>query len=235
MASDKIQHLLKNSGLPGPRGNLELLYSFSKEASEDDVRECLSFCTDSLTNSPEEFVVMCGITGYCLLKSNNLKKTLEFIRPYASHSSWRVREAVAIGIQEIAGGRTGEIIRGLEEWARGNDYEKRAVAAALCEPRLLKRKGDVAEILAILERITLELEKKAGPKLTDSQNTLRKTLGYAWSVAVAANPDEGKVFFGRIAGRDNKHTRWIIRENLKKKRLSKMDGVWVDRMLAMLE
>lgn len=229
--SAKVQNLLKNSGLPGPRGNLELLYSFSREASESDVKECFSFYSDDLSNSPEEFVVMCGITGYCVSNRKNIKKTIGYIRGYASHSSWRIREAVAIGIQEIAEGNMDEIISNLMNWIDGNDYEKRAVIAALCEPKLLKQEQTVVTLFKILDKITMDFKSIEG-KLSDSQNTLRKTLGYGWSVAIAALPVEGKKAFSRIAESDNKQIKWIVRENLKKNRLAKMDRVWVEKMTA---
>jgi len=38
---EAIKHLLSNSGLPGTRANLELLYSFSKSATEPEIKECL--------------------------------------------------------------------------------------------------------------------------------------------------------------------------------------------------
>src|SRR3989304_7461504 len=97
-----IEHLLKNSRLPGPRGNLELLYSFAKKATVNEIRECFFFYKDDLHNSPEEFVVMCGIVGFCIQNKHDIAGTLGKIRNYASHNSWRIREAVAIGIQEIA-------------------------------------------------------------------------------------------------------------------------------------
>lgn len=68
-----IENLKENSGLPGPRGNLELLYSFSRKATESEVQECLSFYHDDLHNSQEEFVVMCGIVGYCIINKNNIE------------------------------------------------------------------------------------------------------------------------------------------------------------------
>ena len=226
-----IENLLKNSGLPGPKANLELLYSFSKKATESEVNECFSFYRDDLHNSPEEFVVMCGIVGYCILNKDNIPKTLMTIRKYASHSSWRIRESVAIGIQEIAENNMCEIIDNLKKWMDGNDLEKRAIVAALCEPRLLKEKTIIIELLEILNIITMGFDKIDG-KLSENQNSLRKTLGYGWSVAIISLPDEGKSAFEKIAECNNKHIKWIVKENLRKKRLTVMDKKWVEKMLA---
>lgn len=222
-----IETLLNNSNLPGPRGNLELLYSFSKTATAEEIKECFSYYKDDLHNSPEEFVVMCGITGYCVLHKNNIKETLAEVRKYASHSSWRIREAVAIGIQEIAENKMEEIIQCMKKWAIGNDFEKRAVVAALCEPKLLKNKAITAEVLQILSEITTTFYTIDG-KINDSQTALRKALGYGWSVAIAALPPEGKAIFEKLASSNNKHIRWIVKENLTKNRLLKMDKDWVE-------
>jgi hypothetical protein len=229
--TESIQNLLQNSGLPGPRGNLELLHSFSRNAASAEVQECLSFLRDDLSNCPEEFVVMCGIVGYCLLHKAALEQTLKEIRKYASHSSWRIREAVAIGIQEIATGNMDRILRGLRDWINGSDLEKRAVVAALCEPKLLKDKTIPPQVFSILTAITSGFEKNSG-KLTDGETSLRKALGYGWSVAMVSLPDEGKTAFEKIAESGNKHIRWIVKENLKKNRLAVMDRSWVGKMLA---
>ena len=227
-----IENLLNNSGLPGPRGNLELLHAFSKNAAPAEVEECLAFLRDDLSNCPEEFVSMCGIVGYCLLHKDAIEQTLEDIRKYASHSSWRIREAVAIGIQEIASGNMDQILRGLKKWMSGNELEKRAVVAALCEPKLLKDKAIPPQLFAMLDTITSGFEKNSG-KLSDGETSLRKALGYGWSVAVVSLPDEGKAAFEKIAESKNKHIRWIVRENLKKNRLAVMDRAWVEKMLAL--
>ncbi|PJZ43829.1 hypothetical protein [Leptospira brenneri] len=228
--SKSIENLLKNSRLPGPRGNLELLYSFSKTATEKEIKECLSFAKDDLHNSPEEFVVMCGIVGYCIFHKDNIKSTLTTIRKYASHNSWRIREAVAIGIQEIIENDTKQMIQNLKQWMQGNELEKRAVVAALCEPKLLKEKAAVMSLLEVLQEITMTFDETKD-KLSEEQNSLRKTLGYCWSVAIVPFPTEGKSAFEKIIKSKNKHIRWIIKENLKKNRLIKMDRNWVDKIL----
>jgi hypothetical protein len=48
---------------------------------------------------------------------------------------------------------------------------------------------------------------------------LRQTLGYCWSVAVAADPGAGVPLFGRLAEVDDADARWIVRENRANKRM----------------
>jgi hypothetical protein len=58
---------------------------------------------------------------------------------------------------------------------------------------------------------------------------LRKGLGYCWSVAVAALPVEGKALMEKWLVKQDKDVQWIMRENLKKNRLIRMDAEWVQR------
>jgi len=226
-----IQHLLTHSGLPGPRGNLTLLSTFAHKATAEEVNESLSFLADDLPNSPEEFVAMCGIVGSFIRHRGDLATALSLHRPQASHRSWRVREAVAIGIQEVAEGREAEVISLLGGWEEGNPLEKRAVVAALCEPKLLKDFGQAVRVLQLLGQMTKDFEGN-NDRLDDGLSTLRQALGYGWSVVVAACPAPGKKAFEFLCGLPGKHVRWIVRENLKKHRLHVMDPDWVDSLRA---
>ncbi len=232
--TETIENLLKNSHLPGPRSNLELLYHFAKNAQESEINECLSFYNKEISNSPEEFAVCCGIVGYCILKQNDLYEVIKYIRKFTSHSSWRIREAVAMGIQEIAECRENEIINLLEEWINGNALEKRTVVAALCEPKLLKSKDIAESVLDILYRLILNFQD-INSSLTEEEKVLRKALGYGLSVAMVSNPEKGKKVFEEIAVINNKNIRWIVKENLKKNRLVFMDREWVANMRTKLE
>ncbi|MBA3873794.1 MAG: hypothetical protein H0X30_32070, partial [Anaerolineae bacterium] len=59
----------------------------------------------------------------------------------------------------------------------------------------------------------------------------RKGLAYCWSVAVAALPEQGKPLMEKWLASSDKDIRWLMRENLKKDRLKRMDSAWVDRSL----
>lgn len=50
---------------------------------------------------------------------------------------------------------------------------------------------------------------------------LRKGLGYSLSVVVQAIPDDGFKFMEKFAPSENKNIIWILKENLKKNRLTK--------------
>lgn len=225
-----IEYLLSHSHLPGPRGNLELLYAFSKAADEDLVRDCLERIRPDTANSPEEFVGMCGVVGYAVLHGDQIAETLVILRQYANHSSWRLREAVAIAVQEIAAGDLPLVLDSFRPWIEGSFLERRAVVAALCEPKLLMAAETNRRVLAILKELT---DRFAGlEKLDDDQKVLRQALGYGWSVVIAAQPAEGKRLFESYRRSADKHVGWIVKENLKKNRLIKLDPAWVESMAA---
>jgi hypothetical protein len=222
-----IDYLLQNSNLPGPRGNLELLYDFSRNADTEIVRKCLEYITTDTSNSPEEFVGMCGILGYAQINKDRNKAVLAFLRKYASHDSWRIREAVAMSIQEISVNNIGETLENIKPWIEGNFLEQRAVVAGLCEPKLLNNEINNINILKILEKITQNISHDN--KLSDQEVSLRKALGYGWSVVIVSTPKNGKKYFEKLFHLSGKHVSWVIKENLKKNRLIKMDSEWVKK------
>jgi hypothetical protein len=49
-------------------------------------------------------------------------------------------------------------------------------------------------------------------------------------VAVVALPEEGKALMEKWIGNPDKDIQWILRENLKKNRLARMDALWVEKL-----
>ena len=63
-------------------------------------------------------------------------------------------------------------------------------------------------------------------------NVLCKGLAYCWSIAVVANPERGKPLFEELARSEDPDVIRIVKSNLKKNRLIKMDPDWVGSVLA---
>ena len=126
------------------------------------------------------------------------------------------------------------LIVAMGEWSQGKVLEQRAAAAALCEPRLLRQGHSARAVLAILDQITRCIEQTADRRSEDFL-TLRKGLGYCWSVAVAALPAEGKAPMEKWMEKPDKDVRWIMKENLKKNRLIRMDAGWVAKWREKME
>jgi hypothetical protein len=218
-----IPFLKKESGLPGPRGNLELAHAVVQVGNKKQFEQLLSF--EAKENTPEVFLVFCGVLGLGRLAVG--KPThFERLRGYASDPRWRIREAVATGLQLTGNQDMSLLLKEMQKWSKGNWYEKRAAAAALAEPRLLKKPKEVEKVLHILDRITASMETTNSEK-DDAYKVLRQGVGYCWSVAIVALPETGKSLFEKWLTSDDKDIRWMMKENLKKNRLIKMDADWV--------
>ena len=170
--------------------------------------------------------------GQLLAQGNS--GALEILRTSACDSRWRMREGVAMALQRLGDADMERLLNEMDRWSRGTFPEMRAAAAALCEPRLLKQTEHSKETLLILDRITTSIMGAKNRK-TDDFKALRKSMEYCWSVAVAANPDAGRSMMEHwFSTRDN-DIRWIMRENLKKKRLERMNTAWVQDWRLRLE
>jgi hypothetical protein len=60
-AADTITYLRRHSGLPGPRGNLELVQAAADFGSEPDFRTWIAI--GSGDDPTDEFLVVCGVVG----------------------------------------------------------------------------------------------------------------------------------------------------------------------------
>jgi hypothetical protein len=218
--------LLQESRLPGPRANLELAHAVAEEGDEGLFERFLSFdAQQAPTNSPYEFLAFCGVLGVGRLLSEGRMEVLKTLRLFASDPRWRVREAVAMALQRFGQVDMEALLEEMARWSKGSMLEQRAVAAALCEPNLLREEEHVERALRILDEITASLQY-VGDRKGDAFQALRKGLGYCWSVAVAALPEAGKERMERWFVSDDRDVRWIMKENLKKKRLARMDAEW---------
>ena len=221
---DWIPFLCKESGLPGPRGNLELAYAVAEEGTKEQFEQLLTFQAEE--NTPEVFLLFCGLVG---LGKLTVKEPELFSKlcQYASDSRWRIREAVATGLQ-LAGDQDMDLLlKKMQGWSKGSWYEKRAAAATLAEPRLLKSPKHAKKVLQILDEVTKSMQRAQGSK-EESFKVLRQAMGYCWSVVVAALPAFGKPMMEKWLDSQNKDIQWMMRENLKKNRLVKMDENWVE-------
>lgn len=228
---DWDDYLMQESGLPGPRGNLELIQAAAEMGDEDRFLHLIKFTPDiAPVNSQQEFLAACGTVGLGRLVTEGKVEYLEKLRFLASDPRWRTREAVAMALQIYGEGHMDELIKQMEGWAWGNSYEKRAAAAAMCEPKLLVQKELVSKVLNILDNIT-ESIKKIQDRKDEGFIALRKGMAYCWSVAIVGNPDEGKKIFEKWIDYPDKDIKWIVRENLKKERLKRIDKEWVEHLM----
>jgi len=228
-------YLAAESGLPGPRGNLELAAVVAEEGSEAEFLRFASIGSDEApTNTPGEFLAFCGVLGLGYLVAKGQTEYLVAIRRHASDPRWRVREAAAMALQRYGLADISGLLTEMRVWLAGNLLERRAVVAALCEPVLLRSEPAATEVIDILDKITASILDHKDRRLDDFR-VLRQGLAYGWSVAVAAQPPIGKPALEKWIRCDDADIRWIMRQNLKKNRLKKMDAAWVQAQTAILD
>jgi len=216
-------YLSSNSHLPGPRANLELLAAFSTSIRKSKVEpnQLWKLCFE-LRESADEFVAMCGVRGMGAIGVTNPqafgKRSISELRASASSPNWRVREAVAMAVQDLLESNPGTIDE-LQEWIRSGDcLQMRAVAAGVAEPRLLKSDKVARSALRVHQSIFRALnnaERRSG-----EFKVLRQALAYSLSVVVAALPEEGFEYMQTLVAKGDPDILWICRENLKKNRLA---------------
>jgi HEAT repeat protein len=205
------QYLGEHSGLPGPRANLTLVNAVATIAKASTV--------ESLIADGGEYQMMCAAAALGALADDPACE--DAARSLAADARWRVREGAAIGLQHL-GDRTFEALEPIvRRWVDDpSPLVQRAALAAICEPRLLLTPEAASVAVDICSLATQRLAALSeGHRSSPDARTLRKALGYCWSVAIAADSGRGLPAFQRL---DTSHpdTAWIVAENRRKKRIS---------------
>lgn len=213
---DWTSYLATNSGLPGPRGNLELVAACGEEADERRAGELIA--------TGDEFATVCGTVALGRLYGDGEDRHAVRLHTSASDERWRVREGAAMAIQRAADADPERGFALAERWATDPDpLVRRAAVAGVCEPRLLGDATTAHRAIELLGSVTDDLAATPSERRRlPPWRTLRQALGYAWSVAVAASPVEGIPAFERLTRIDDADVRWIVRENRKKARLQRV-------------
>ena len=223
--------LLAESNLPGPRANLELAYAFAAEADE---AKCLRYSALDVRKAPgntkREFLAFCGVLGLSSLLARGHKEHVPKIQEHASDPRWRIREAVVHGLQHYGRSNMGGLLEEMESWSTESLLERRAAVAALCEPSLLRDQKDAQRVLDILDAVTSSVLGEEDRK-SDQFKTLRKTLGYCWSVVAVVLTEATLERMGNWIATQDKDVLWIMKQNLKKQRLIRLVPHWVQAQL----
>ena len=229
-------YLRDQSRLPGTRANLELVNNLSNllvaivpEQPEQVWMLVHYLIEDEKTverNTPDEFVVLCGVValGACAsVQTEWLAEVFEMMKLFACSSLWRVREGVVMALQRLLPVNPQETIDFLIELAtKGNCYQQRASIAAIAEPSLLQDQEIIDAALAIQRCVLERLHELPAPvRRCEDVRALRQSLGYTLSVVTAATPEKGFALMHDCAKWNDSDINWILRENLKKKRLAK--------------
>ena len=234
-ASNRIQYVLDHSNLPGPRGNLELMFAVQDVGDELFFKKCLEYNEQKApTNTPGEFVATCGTAGLGKLIAEGKIEYFEQLKNLAVDKRWRVREGIAFALQYLGKRDMHLLLAEMGKWKTDNLFVQRAVVAGLCEPVLLKNQNNARQVVDILAKIIKNISKIENRK-DESFRVLKKGLAYGLSVAMVAYPEHGKRIFEELMEIEDKDIQWILKENLKKNRLIKMDADWVEAMRKVLD
>jgi hypothetical protein len=203
-------YLKANSGLPGPRANLELVTAVGEEADPDLLWR--------MSASSDEFLALSGTAGLGRLAATEPDTVLPWLKELAEDPRWRVREGVAIALQRLGRTSMSQLIAEMEVWSKGGPLVQRAAAAGLCEPALLKKLDEVRRVLLILDHITRSMLATRDRK-HEGFKVLRQAMGYCWSVAAAANPAAARPLFVKWLRSSDPDVAWVMKSNLGKARL----------------
>jgi hypothetical protein len=220
-ATDRVAYLRANSHLPGPRSNLELLGAAAEEVDRPWAYEWAAAPVGA--DPTDVFVISVALVTLGRFAAVGKAGAEEGLRRRAADDEWRLREAVAIGLQRLGDDRPDELARITAKWSRGDDpLVARAAVAAVAEPRLLRTPAAVDSALDVLDSATTLLERSPDRR-NEPVRVLRQALGYAWSVVIAADPGRGWPRFVEWSQRGDADVDWLVRENLKKNRLQRLD------------
>jgi hypothetical protein len=203
--------LKKHSGLPGPRANLELVQAVGEEADADRLWH--------LSSSNDEYLALCGTAGLGKVALMEPATVMTRLRELAADPRWRVREGVALALQRIGREDMQHLLAEMLAWSGEGPYVQRAAIAGLCEPALLKHREHAVQTLEILDEITTSLASTADRK-QDGFRVLRQALGYCWSVAAAATPENALPYFQKWMQSKDKDIAWVMKTNLSKSRMA---------------
>lgn len=181
-------YLRRESGLPGPRGNLELARAVAELAGPTQV-EARPKGPDARApeNTPGVFVLICGVAALGRLIACGNRDQMSRLGAYAGDARWRLRQAAVIALQHVSDANIPALLDQMQAWAAGTWYKKRAVAATLAQPKILKSQPVVTRIVKILDTLMLDIAATTDP-VDEPFKARRRTMGCAWSMVVAAIP-----------------------------------------------
>lgn len=126
-----------------------------------------------------------------------------------------------MGLQKLLEKQGQRTLKELESWIlKDNWLVMRAVAAGVAEPALLKNEQNARRALDLHKKIFVQIPATKDRK-SEEFKKLKQALGYTLSVVIYAIPKEGFEYIYQLADSQDSDILWIVKENLKKKRLTK--------------
>lgn len=243
--SDGLQaYITEKSHLPGVRANIELVAAFADLIGEivclpaarvDRVEALLDSWAQlplerAPINHPREILPASAAEAYgavAAARPDWWDDELRKLHRLAADPRWRTREMVAKGLQRMCNADWTRTCSALVGWAGDTPFVARAAVAAVAETRLLEDKARAEDALAVQANAVSTFMGIAPERRRDEDvRALRQALGYTLSVVTAASPETGFHLMEELAALPDPDIIWIVRENMKKKRLQP----WQDRL-----
>lgn len=244
-ADGMAHYLMEKSNLPGPRLNLALAGNFADVigdlAAQPKTRvDRLEALLDSWArlpaaqapvNHPRVMLPCVAVLSYgqvAVARPDWWDDEARKLNRAASDGRWRVREMTAMALQRMLDADWSRTCSALMNWvASGEPLKIRAAVAAVAEPRLLTDRQRAEDALAVqAEAVNQFMHIPDDQRRDENARVLRQALGYALSVVTAASPETGFHLMEELAALPDPDIIWIVRENMKKKRLQS----WQDRL-----
>lgn len=229
-------YLHNRSRLLGTRASLELAQNLSNRLAQcapdfpAEIRSLLDYLLRDgqqvVSTTAGEFILMCGVLslGTCAAVMPEWREeAFTRLAHHAQNSARRVRDGVALALQKMLSADPAVTLERLINLLKEGDcLQMRACVATISETTLLTSPPMIMSAL-VMQRISLEYlhalpmteRKRADVRV------LRQALGYTLSVVTVASPDDGFALMYEMATWNDPDINWVLRENLKKRRLAK--------------
>lgn len=179
------QFIIKNSNLPGPRGNIELSFALAEIYNDVDVLYDWLKVTEEVadTNNPKAFLPFSALVSLGKIYTNKKdKKIISVLKKSANDGRWRIREAVAFAFQIIGENDFTELKNIFSIWIKkSNNFGKRAILASLAHQKFLNEEN-TKFCFEISDIVLKEMDRE------NNFEVLKKGLEFTLSVFAAANP-----------------------------------------------
>lgn len=243
------RYILTHSNLPGKMANLTLI---SLIADIMDANPSIAeswfptlrtwFDAKADGNNAETILLLTALESFGAIYHHSTKEQHFEITAQLKNSlnneRWRVREIVTESYKRIGLSSYEELITQFEVILseKITPLEMRGLLATVAHPELLHSEQQLIfsqKIMTLAFNFYMDLDLTKFTK--EDKLVLKKGLSFAPSVIVSKNPKEGFLFFDTLVTTQDKDITRIVKENLKKKRLSNVYPDEVESLLGKIE
>lgn len=209
------RYLKQQSGLPGTSLNLKLAKAFAQTGTLMDFKKFIQLQPkDAPENSPDAFLVFCGVLGLGHYLSKYSDKGLFLKLKKLSNDPRRsVRKAVVMALQTVGQKDKGQLIKDLQDWVSGSYLEQHAVVQSLCDCKIKMNKKNASQVLDILDLITVNLLD--GEFSDENFILLKKDLSRCWSIILPMHPRKGKMLMEHWIRENDPTISQVMNANIK--------------------